>query len=304
MRAVTKAHETEGPASVADRIDIAESRREGLRPLLFRCGGGGWNIGRELKHLDSVTVDTSPGADIQLDAETLSFGEMSPQLLRYADVPFIRKLRSLLRGRDIAFVVTSLGGFAGGSGAVVVSRVASALSVPVIASVALPFGAEGGVRRAEARRDLGRLQESANMTAAFENNIVLESAPGLKVSQALTLMNRIVSSPIAEMLKHVDAGWAGGLMGKHYRCTYAVDYSSGEGWEKKAAEALLAQMHDAVRTAGAVCLFVESASAPAESAARIARQMEKKCGARKFTVWARERREEGQNRVAAFMLSE
>ncbi len=283
------------------RIEIREG--SSLRPLLFCCGGSGKNIGRELRKLDCVSVD-SYGADIQLNAGTLSVREMEPRLLKYADVPLVRTMRSLLKGRDAAFVVAGLGGFAGGSGAAVVSKAAAALSVPVIASVALPFGVEGGMRRAEARRDLDRLQASANLTAAFENNIVLESTPGMKMTQALPVMNRIVSSPLIELVKHADAEWTKGLTGKHYRCTYLVDHSTGEGWEKKTAHALLAQMHDASGRGGMVCLFVETASAPAESAVRIAEELERKCSAETITVWAGKRNAEGQNRIGAFMLSE
>ena len=299
-----KAHHKEGYASEMSRIQILESRSGQLNPLLFCCGGGGRNIGRELKKLDAVSVDTSHGADILLDQETLSIREMRPQLLRYADLPFIGRMRSLLKGHDAAFVVTGLGGFAGGSGAAVIAKAASALSVPVIVSAALPFAVEGGMRRAEARRDLDILRENASLTAAFENNIILESTPGMKMTQALSVMNRIVSSPLAELLRHVDTEWARSLTGKHYRCTYSVDYSAGEGWEKRAVHALLAQAHEAGGRTDKACLFVESADVPEESAAGIAGEMERVSGARMITVWAGKRDTEGQNRVAALMLSE
>ena len=285
-------------------IEVISSREEGFSPLLFSCGGGGSNIARELRKLESVTVDTPAGSDIRLDAETLSVMEMKPQVLRYADFPFMRKMKSLLNGHDAAFIVAGLGGFAGSCGATVVSKAAAALSIPVIASAALPFGVEGGARRAEARKALVRLEENASLTAAFENNIILESAPHMKMSQALSVMNRIVSSPLAELMKHVDAGWARGLLGRHYRCTYSVDYSIGEGWEKKTVTALLAQMHEASANAGRACLFVESAGGEEESATKIAEEVKKRCGAETITVWIAKGAGEGQNRVAAFMLSE
>jgi hypothetical protein len=282
------------------RISAPEKGR--IRPLLISCGGGGKNIASAFDEAEKLSVDVTEDAQLVIDATVLSLSDMDARFVKFADFRFVRELRRALQGHDCLMIVAGLGGIAGGGACEAVARIAAALSVPVIASVAMPFNVEGAMRRSEARRALGRIESAANITICFDNNMVMEGTPNLTLSRALAVMNRIIVSPLEEISIASDMEWFGSLKGRHYRGSYSFEYITGGNWQQKAAAALLSKMHEAARNAKKMGLFVDYPAGSTDDCMLLAEEFEKLTAAEEITVFRAGKGSEARNRISAIAL--
>ncbi len=282
------------------RISTPEARR--IRPLLISCGGGGKNIASAFGDAEKLSVDVTEDAQLVIDAAVLSLSDMDDRFVKFADFHFVRELRRALQGHDCLMIVAGLGGIAGGAACVSVARIAAALSIPSIASVAMPFNVEGAMRKGEARRALLRIEKTANITISFDNNLVVEGTPNLTLSRALAIMNRIIVSPLEDISIASDLEWLGSLKGRHYRGSYSVEYIIGRNWERKAVAGLLSKMHESARNVKRIGLFVECADGHSDNCMLLAEEFERLAVTEEITIFSRREGSESRNRVSAIAL--
>ncbi len=78
-------------------------------------------------------------------------------------------LHELFTGKELAFVVTSLGGGTGTGAAPIVARAAREAGALVIAFATLPFDFEGDLRMSQARQGLAQLRDQADIVIVVPN---------------------------------------------------------------------------------------------------------------------------------------
>lgn len=270
--------------------------------LLIGCGSSGRNMVLSSHWKNTLTVDSSPEADLRIDRSALSAVEMESALLRSVDTPFFNRLRKRAEAVDVVFIVCGLGGFAGGTASTAVSRICRSLRKPVIASVALPFDVEGSMRRSAAGESLARLEEGSNITVPFENNIINQTMSNVRITRALEIMNRIVLSPLEEIMECAGGEYFRSLTPKRYRGIYTVTHSTGIEWEKKAAHAIATELGEHTRKLRELHLFLSMSIPSEDGAERLGGEVGRVIPECRVTVWLKNRKEEGQNRIGVLGL--
>lgn len=273
-----------------------------LLSLLVGCGSSGRNMVMASHWDNSITVDSSPDADLMIDRSALSAAEMDSALLKSVDTPFFNKVRKFAEPADVVFIVCGLGGFAGGTASTAVSRICRSLHKPVISSVALPFDVEGSMRRSAAGETLSRLEESSNIIVPFENNIINQTMANVRITRALEIMNRIVLSPLEEIMECAGRDFVTSLTSKRYRGLYTVTYSTGIEWEKKAAHAIVTELGEHTRKLKELHLFLSMSLPSEDGSERLGKEVGRGMPGCEVTVWLKQRKEEGQNRIGVLGL--
>ena len=281
---------------------VKKETEEKQTSLLVGCGSSGRNMVMSSHWENTITVDSSPEADLMIDRSALSAGKMDSALFKSVDTPFFNGLRKHAEAADVILIVCGLGGFAGGTASTAVSRICRSMHKPVISSVALPFEVEGSMRRSAASETLARLEESSSVTVPFENNIINQTMSNVRITRALEIMNRIILSPLEEIMECAGGEFFSSLRAKRYRGIYTVTYSTGIEWEKKAAHAMVTELGEHTRRLKELHLFL-SMSVPAEDAPeRLGREVSLGIPGCDVTVWVKRRKEEGQNRIGVLGL--
>lgn len=283
-------------------IDVIDETENKQVSLLIGCGSSGRNIVSSSRWGQTLTVDSSPDADLRIDRSALSAVDMESTLLKTVDTPFFNRLRKRVEETDAVLIVCGLGGFAGGTSSTAVSRICRAMHKPVIASVALPFEVEGSMRRSAAHESLARLEENANITVPFENNIINQTMSNVRITRALEIMNRIVLSPLEELMGCAGAEYFSRLTSKRYRGIYTVTYSTGIDWEKKAAHAITAELGEHTRKLKQLHLFLSMYSPAVDSPERLGTEVGRGFHGCDVTVWVKRGKEESQNRIGVLGL--
>ncbi len=269
--------------------------------LLVGCGGAGKNIAASASGRRKITVD-SVEADIRLDRSAISVAETDFSLIASANPPFYARVRREIEAVDVVFIVAGMGGFAGGVASSAVARAARACGKTVIASVALPFDVEGPVRRTSARKSLEALGSAANVTVPFENNIINHTMSNVRITRALAIMNRIVLSPIEEIMQYADTDFIDGLRRTRRRGIYAVSHASGLDWERKGAHSILSELGENTKHLKELNLFLSMNTGMDDSADRLGNEVARQIGGCRVTVWVKGGMQEGQNRIGALGL--
>lgn len=105
---------------------------------------------------------------------TSGFGVgMNPELGRKAALEQKEEIEGLLRGADIVFITSGLGGGTGSGASPVIARIAKDLGALVIAVVTKPFSFEGGFRQKIAQRALDCLREEVDTLLCISNDKML-----------------------------------------------------------------------------------------------------------------------------------
>ncbi len=273
-----------------------------ISAIVAGCGSAGVNILASSRSGRRITVDSSPSADLRLDRVLLSASETDASVMKRTDHPFLEKFRRLSEGADVVMIVAGLGGFAGGAASAAVARAARALSLPVISSVALPFDVEGASRRAAARKSLELLADSSSITVPFENSIINQTMPNVRMTRALDIMNRIVVSPLEEVMQYADTSFLEGIARRKFRGTYAVTHASGLEWERKGAQSIVAEFGADAAALSRMHLFLSMSRGMENSAERLGEEVAGKLEGCDVTVWVRDAEEEGHNRIGALGL--
>lgn len=270
--------------------------------LLIGCGSSGRNMVTSSGWENTLSVDSSPDADLRLDRSAISAVEMDSSLLRTVDTPFFNRLRGRAEEAEVILIACGLGGFAGGTASAAVSRICRSLHKPVVSSVALPFEVEGSMRRSAARESLARLEENSNITVPFENNIINRTMSNVRITRALEIMNRIVLSPLEEIMQCAGEGFFRSLTAKRYAGIYTVIYSTGIEWEKKAAHAIVTELGEHTRKLRELHLFLGMSVRSEDGPERLGRELGLGIPGCEVTVWVKREKEEGQNRIGVLGL--
>jgi len=99
-----------------------------------------------------------------------------PELGREAAEADREKIAGVVKGCDLVFLVTGMGGGTGSGAALVVAEVASESGALVIAFVTLPFSFEGGRRLKQAEEGLRALRQVCDAVIPLPNDVLLQES--------------------------------------------------------------------------------------------------------------------------------
>jgi cell division protein FtsZ len=180
--------------STGSRITGPEEEANPARISVVGVGGGGGNVLSRmidcgLQGVRFIAINTDlqalwsnrAGIKIQIGEKiTNGLGAgANPEIGRQAAMEDTEKISYALKGSDMVFITTGLGGGTGTGGAPVVASIARQLGSDVltVAVVTLPFTLEGKRRMAQASEGLAALKECVDSVIAIPNDRLLESVP-------------------------------------------------------------------------------------------------------------------------------
>lgn len=181
------------------------------------CGGAGCNTLRDIPSipgLDLVGINDEPHPSLlgienavylkreSLKAIALSSEKVSKHLLTEQE----KEIANHIRGSDIVYIVSGMGGEVGTWAPTVVAKVARKLGTLSIAMTTLPFKVESERRRIVAREGIDLLSQVADCLIVFSNDKLLSIAPNLPLTQAFYVMGQVMTSPILSFSKVVTKG--------------------------------------------------------------------------------------------------
>lgn len=181
------------------------------------CGGAGCNTLKDIPaipNLETVGINDIPHPSSQdlknvlylrqegLKGIALSSKKVSGEL--YA--PEEKEIAKHIRGADMVYIVTGLGGGMGTWSSVVTAKVTKKLNILSIALATVPFRVESERRRVLAREGADILSRTADSLVLFSNDKLLKIAPNLPITQAFNVMGQVMTSPILSFSKVVTKG--------------------------------------------------------------------------------------------------
>lgn len=152
-------------------------------------GGGGCNavdrmIDEGLQGVDFVAVNTDAQALLLSKATTrVRVGEKltrglgsggDPEIGRKATEESAEELYSVLKGSDMVFITSGMGGGTGTGGAAIVAQIAKEVGALTIGVVTRPFTFEGSRRIQSAEAGISRLKEQADTLIVIPNDRLLQ----------------------------------------------------------------------------------------------------------------------------------
>ncbi len=152
-------------------------------------GGGGCNavdrmIDEGLQGVDFVAVNTDAQALLLSKATTrVRVGEKltrglgsggDPEIGKKATEEFAEELYSVLKGSDMVFITSGMGGGTGTGGAAVVAQIAKEVGALTIGVVTRPFTFEGSRRIQSAEAGISRLKDQADTLIVIPNDRLLQ----------------------------------------------------------------------------------------------------------------------------------
>lgn len=167
----------------------ASDRLPRNRVLVMGLGGGGcnvvarmaeaWTAGPEqvLVHTDAQALEAYEGRALrvligqELTHQLGAGGD--PAVGKLAAEADADKLRELLVGTEVVFLVVTLGGGTGTGAAPVIARLAREAGATTIVLATLPFEFEGQARRRQAEEGLEHLRSQADLVVAVPNEHLL-----------------------------------------------------------------------------------------------------------------------------------
>ncbi|MCI0520685.1 MAG: cell division protein FtsZ [Chloroflexi bacterium] len=159
------------------------------RIKVIGVGGGGCNavdrmIDEGLKGVDFIAINTDAQALLLTKApirvrigEKLTRGLGSggdPEMGRKAAEESAEELYEVLKGADMAFITSGMGGGTGTGGAAVVAQIAKEVGALTIGVVTRPFTFEGSRRIQAAEAGITRLKEQADTLIVIPNDRLLQ----------------------------------------------------------------------------------------------------------------------------------
>jgi len=165
---------------------------ENLRVKIIGIGGAGGNT------LDRMQLDSPERvslAVVNTDAQALENSLIPEKVLigrsltrglstggqartgREAAESDLPRLRKLVDGVDLVFIIAGLGGGTGGGAAPIVAQQAAEQGALVIAFGTMPFTMEGAARQKQAEEALGMLRRYCDAVIPLPNDILLQQAP-------------------------------------------------------------------------------------------------------------------------------
>lgn len=243
-----------------------------VRPLskpftikVIGVGGAGCNA---VAHLSREVVSGIEFAALNTDAASLGLSPVAEKLVlgaksarglgaggdpergRVAAEEDASKIRDLVKGADIVFVVAGLGGGTGTGAGPVVARLAKETGALVLGMVVLPFECEGARRQRQALLGLHELKSAADGVICLPNQKVFKLIDEkTSLLEAFQITNEFVAQGVRGIwrllsrpgLINVDfADLCTVTRGKHAESSLAFAEARGENRSREVVEKLLA----------------------------------------------------------------
>ena len=169
-------------------IEFDENKNLGAKVKIIGIGGGGNNavntmIDFQLSGVEFISANTDAQAlaaskasmRLQLGS-TLTKGlgaGANPEVGRKAALEDVEKIKESLKGADMVFIASGLGGGTGTGGAPVIAEVAREMGALTVAIVTKPFHFEGKRRMKHAEEGLNNLKMTADALITIPNQRLL-----------------------------------------------------------------------------------------------------------------------------------
>lgn len=247
----------------------------GLQPESFArikvvgVGGGGCNavnrmIEEGLSGIEFVTVNTDAQALLLSKASTrVRIGDKStrglgaggnPEVGRKAAEESAEELYEVLKGSDMVFVTSGLGGGTGTGAAPIVAQIAKEVGALTIGVVTRPFSFEGSRRQQSAEGGITKLKEHADTLIVIPNDRLLQIVDKkVSLTEAFKTADDVLRQGIqgiSELITvpgmiNLDFADVRAIMSEGGAALMAVGYGTGEDRARIAAEmAISSQLLD------------------------------------------------------------
>jgi cell division protein FtsZ len=233
------------------------------RIKVIGVGGGGCNavnrmVDEGLQGIEFITVNTDAQALVQSKAQTkIRIGDKTTRGLGAGGNPEVGKksaeesseeLYEAIKGADMVFVTSGLGGGTGTGAAPIVAQIAKECDALTIGVVTRPFTFEGARRLQNAEQGIARLKEHADTLIVIPNDRLLQI-----VDRKATLQESFKTADdvlrqgiqgISELITvpgliNLDFADVRAIMKEGGAALMAVGRASGEDRAQKAAEAAI-----------------------------------------------------------------
>jgi len=239
------------------------------RIKVIGVGGGGCNavnrmIDEGLSGIEFIAVNTDGQALLQSKAQTrVRVGDKvtrglgaggNPEIGRKAAEESAEELYEVLKGSDMVFVTSGMGGGTGTGAAAIVAQIAKEVGALTIGVVTRPFTFEGSRRAQSAEAGIGKLKEHADTLIVIPNDRLLQMVDKRSSLQdAFRLADDVLRQGIQGIselitvpgLINLDFADVRAIMSEGGAALMAVGRASGEERARAAAEmAISSQLLD------------------------------------------------------------
>src|SRR5512139_2637677 len=241
-------------------MDLLPQSESFARIKVIGVGGGGCNavnrmIDEGLQGIEFIAVNTDGQALLQSKATTrVRVGDKvtrglgaggNPEVGRKSAEESAEELYEVLRGSDMCFVTSGMGGGTGTGAAGIVAQIAKEVGALTIGVVTRPFTFEGSRRAQSAETGIGKLKEHADTLIVIPNDRLLQmvdkraslqDAFGLAddvLRQGIQGISELITVP---GLINLDFADVRAIMSEGGAALMAVGTGSGDERAKKAAE--------------------------------------------------------------------
>lgn len=183
-----------------------------VRIRIAGCGGAGSNtidrlqtMGIQGADLLAINTDSKHLLKIKSKAKLL-IGKRTtkgkgagglPNIGEESAMEEINKIRELMRGSDLTFVTSGMGGGTGTGSAPIVAKSAKESGSMVISIVTMPFKSEGRARIENALHGLEKLMKVSDTTIAIPNDKILELAGTQNIEEAFRYADSLLTETIS-----------------------------------------------------------------------------------------------------------
>jgi len=190
----------------------AASADAGRRPIVrvVGVGGAGCNIvdrlaGSGLPHVEAVAVNTDAQNLVGLRCRKILIGKTTTGGRGAAGVPEtgeaaagsdLERIGGALKGTEVLFLLSGLGGGTGTGASPVIARAAREAGALVVALTVHPFRAEGRTRNLAARVGLERLRDEADVVVVVHNDKLVRDFPHMNFPDALKVADHLLLHPV------------------------------------------------------------------------------------------------------------
>ena len=233
------------------------------RIKVIGVGGGGCNavnrmIEEGLQGIEFITVNTDGQALLQSKAQIrVRVGEKvtrglgaggNPEMGRKAAEESAEELYEVLKGADMVFVTSGMGGGTGTGAAPIVAQIAKEVGALTIGVVTRPFTFEGSRRAQSAEAGISKLKEHADTLIVIPNDRLLQMVDKrASLQEAFRLADDVLRQGIQGIselitvpgLINLDFADVRAIMSEGGAALMAVGRASGEERARVAAEAAI-----------------------------------------------------------------
>lgn len=189
----------------------------GPRPVVrvVGVGGAGCNIVNLLEdsgfgHGEPVAVNTDAQNLLGLRCRKVLIGRTITCGRGAAGIPAtgesairadIERMRAVLQGTEVLFLICGLGGGTGTGAAPVLAGLGKEMGSLVVVLTVHPFRAEGRTRNQVAAEGLGRLRDVADVVVMVRNDKLVEEFPDMNFQEALHVADHLLLNPVRSIAR-------------------------------------------------------------------------------------------------------